>query len=96
MPMAAAYGLKPLSIPINIAISVLGTAERVEQILSCWLAPLDIDDKAHLCVSLDAEWNISRRQGVSVLQLACHTDPEHIYIIPVSVFSILLSQLMTV
>ena len=46
---------------------MLETAELVESVLSCWLAPLGVDDKAYLCVSLDAEWNVSRQEGVSIL-----------------------------
>jgi len=63
---------------------MLETAELVESMLLCWLAPLGVDDKAYLCVSLDAEWNMSRREGVSILQLTSHTDQDHIYIILVS------------
>ncbi|KAJ7866109.1 hypothetical protein B0H13DRAFT_2352691 [Mycena leptocephala] len=33
----------------------------IESALSSLIAPLDIDPRAHLCVSLDAEWNISRQ-----------------------------------
>jgi len=65
-------------------VSTLETHELVERVLAYWLAPLDIDKSAHLCVSLDAEWNVSRRVGVSILQLTCHSDPDHIYIVPAS------------
>ena len=64
-------------------VLVLETHDLVERVLSHWLAPLDLDKAAHLCVSLDAEWNMSRRIGVSILQLACHSDCDYIYIIPV-------------
>ncbi len=65
---------------------MLETHELVERVLSQWLAPLDLDETTHLCVSLDAEWNMSRRIGVSILQLASHSDQDHIYIIPVSLY----------
>jgi hypothetical protein len=51
--------------------------------MSSLLAPLDLDSNAHLCVSLDAEWNISRRIGVSILQIAPHSNPDIIFVIPV-------------
>src|SRR6266545_133405 len=65
-------------------VLVLETHDLVERVLSYWLAPLDLDEAAHLCVSLDAEWNMSRRIGVSTIQLASHLDRDQIYIIPVS------------
>jgi hypothetical protein len=65
---------------------VLDQADLVEKVVSCWLLPLDVDKDAYICVSLDAEWNVSRRVGVSILQLACHLDSNHIYIIPVCMF----------
>jgi hypothetical protein len=89
-PVAAAYGLKPLQIPAQVQVSMLETADLVERVLSCWLAPLNVDETAHLCVSLDAEWNMSRREGVSILQLISLTDTDHIYIIPVGHFYFLL------
>jgi hypothetical protein len=68
---------------------MLETAELVERVLSCWLEPLDVNGAAHLCVSLDAEWNMSRREDVSILQLLSHADADHIYIIPVGFLSLL-------
>jgi hypothetical protein len=93
-PIAAAYGLKSLQIPAGVQVSMLETADLVERVLSSWLAPLDVDEAAHLCISLDAEWNMSCREGVSILQLISHTDADHIYIIPVGhfVFPVILSD----
>jgi hypothetical protein len=82
-PIAAAHGLKSLTLPMGVAVNYLGTVNLVESALSSLIAPLDIDPKAHLCVSLDAEWNISRQSGVSILQIAAHSEPDIIYIIPV-------------
>lgn len=78
-----AYGLKPPQIPSEVQVSTLETAELVERVLSCWLEPLNVNRVALLCVSLDAEWNMSHREGVSILQLLSHADVDHIYIIPV-------------
>ncbi|KAJ7838160.1 hypothetical protein B0H13DRAFT_2367672 [Mycena leptocephala] len=85
-PMAAAHGLKSLTLPTILAVNYLGTVNLVESALSSLIAPLDIDPRAHLCVSLDAEWNISRQVGVSILQIAAHSEPDIIYIIPVHRF----------
>jgi hypothetical protein len=91
-PVAAAYGLKLLQIPSGVQISMLETAELVEGVLSCWLAPLDADTSPYLCISLDAEWNMSHREGVSILQLLSCDDADHIYIILVGLFSVVLSN----
>lgn len=56
--------------------------------MSSILAPLDLDPNAHLCLSLDAEWNVSRRVGVSIIQIAPHSDPDTIFVIPVSTNSL--------
>jgi hypothetical protein len=82
-PVAAAYGLKPINLPDTAKVSVLDTTELTESTLASIMAPLDVNPDAHLCVSLDAEWNISRRVGVSVIQLAPHSEPDSIFIIPV-------------
>ena len=49
------------------------------------LSPLDINPDAYLCISLDAEWNVSRCIGVSIIQIAPHDDLDTIFIIPVCV-----------
>ncbi len=77
-------------------VLVLETHDLVERVLSHWLAPLDLDETAHLCVSLDAEWNMSRRIGVSIIQLASHSDCDHIYIIPVRLLSYMYVYLISV
>lgn len=86
-PMAIAHGLKPLSIPNSVTVSVLGNSALVEATLSSMLAPLDLDPDSSICVSMDAEWNISRRVGVSIIQLAPHSEPSSIYVIPVNKYS---------
>ncbi|KAK6981231.1 hypothetical protein R3P38DRAFT_3234489 [Favolaschia claudopus] len=85
-PVAAAHGLDPLELPVSTSVQFLGTYALVESALSSLTSIIDASPNAHLCISIDAEWNISRRSGVSILQLAPHSDPESIFIIPVHKF----------
>ncbi|KAG6849716.1 hypothetical protein H0H93_006013 [Arthromyces matolae] len=86
-PRAAASGLKALTLPEDVQVTILSNADLCEKSLSCLMLPLDLDDDASLCISFDAEWNMSRRLGVSIIQIASHSDPKNIYIIPVHKFS---------
>ncbi|KAJ7511076.1 hypothetical protein B0H11DRAFT_2386613 [Mycena galericulata] len=87
-------GLMSLNVPSSVTTHFLGTPALVESWLSSIIAVLDADAEAHLCVSLDAEWNISRRIGVSVLQIALHSEPNAIFIVPVHKFDCLPSSLL--
>ena len=82
-PVAAAYGLTLLELPDSLKITWLGTSELVETTLSSLISPLDLSEHSNVCISLDAEWNLSRRTGVSILQIAPHNDSNVVYIIPV-------------
>ena len=82
-PVAAAYGLTLLELPDSLKITWLGTSELVETTLSSLISVLDLNKHETVCISLDAEWNISRRTGVSILQIAPHNVPNIVYIIPV-------------
>jgi hypothetical protein len=82
-PIAAAHGLDSLDLPSSTCLMVLDTPSLVEGVLSSLLSPLDLDENMYMCVSLDAEWNVSRRVGVSIIQIAPHSRPDVIYIIPV-------------
>ena len=82
-PMASAYGLKELKLPDTLQTVVLNSPTLVEGVFSSSLSSLDSDKNAVLAVSLDAEWNISRRIGVLIIQIAPHSQPNEIYIIPV-------------
>jgi hypothetical protein len=84
-PLSAAYGLKPLELPDSLSVTVLGSPQLVESALLAVLAPLEDDSTAHICISLDAEWNISRTEGVSIIQIAPHSMPDVLFIIPVRV-----------
>lgn len=89
-PLSAAYGLKAFQLPSSLSITILGSYQLVESALMTILAPLNEDPTANVCVSLDAEWNISRNEGVSILQIAPHSLPDNIFIIPVRYLHILL------
>ncbi|KAJ7861486.1 hypothetical protein B0H13DRAFT_1900460, partial [Mycena leptocephala] len=49
-PMAAAHGLKPLSLPPSLNVNLLSTVNLVDSALSSLISPLDIDPAACLCV----------------------------------------------
>jgi hypothetical protein len=86
--MAVAHGLKTFELPINLKIEILETHSIVEAVLSSLMAPLDNDPNHHLCISLDAEWNTTRTIGVSIIQIAPHSEPDSVFVIPVSVNSL--------
>ena len=83
-PMAAAYGLSALNLPDSTVVLWLSTPELAELALLAVLTPIENNPVAHICVSFDAEWNISRNVGVSIIQIAPHNIPDTIFIIPVS------------
>ncbi|KAG6809744.1 hypothetical protein H0H92_014893, partial [Tricholoma furcatifolium] len=95
-PISAAHGLKPLTMPSTVHLNFLPNSDLCEKALSSLMAPLDIDPNAHLCISIDAEWNTSRRVGVSILQLAPHSDQDNIFIIPVHRFTTLPPTLLRI
>lgn len=84
-PLAAAYGFTELQLPSTLHISVLETIDLTEKMMASLLSLLDINPDAYLCISLDAEWNVSRHIGVSIIQIAPHDDPDTIFVIPVCV-----------
>jgi len=47
------------------------------------MAPLDLDKNMSLAASIDAEWKISQKSGVSIFQVAPHSQPDTVFIIPV-------------
>ncbi|KAJ2920858.1 hypothetical protein H1R20_g16236, partial [Candolleomyces eurysporus] len=82
-PMAHAYGLEELTLPLSTRIVTLDSPHVIEAKLSSLLDPLDCDPQATLVIGFDAEWNISRTSGVSIIQLYPQSRPDEIYIIPV-------------
>ncbi|KAJ7836589.1 hypothetical protein B0H14DRAFT_2589654 [Mycena olivaceomarginata] len=92
-PPPSASGLESLDIPANFRIQFLSDSVLVDKILSSFTEQLDNDENIHLCISLDAEWNISRTVGVSILQLAPHSE-DTIFIIPVHRFKNLPTSLL--
>lgn len=81
--MAVAHGLKPLELPKSTKPLILDTPDLVEGVFSSLIQPLDLDPLAFMCIHFDAEWNISRHIGVSIIQISPHFCPNDIYIIPV-------------
>ena len=92
-PMAAAYGLQSLDPPLNFKVVWLGTFELVEITFSSLMAPLDLDKKKCLAASTDAEWKISWKSGVFIFQVAPHSQPDTVFIIPVRLPCFSLSEL---
>ncbi|KAG6849717.1 hypothetical protein H0H93_006014 [Arthromyces matolae] len=95
-PTRVSGDLEELVLPAGVDVSFLPNIDLCEKILSPLMTPLDIDPDAYLCISLDAEWNVSRRVGVSILQLAPHSDPDHIFIIPIHRFGTLPPTLLRI
>lgn len=90
--MAAAYGLKPLDLPLDFKIIWLGTSELVENTFSSLMAPLDLDKSMSLTASIDAEWKMSWKSGVSIFQVAPHSQSDTVFIIPVRFLFFCLSE----
>jgi hypothetical protein len=82
-PVSIAHGLHPVELSLSSQVVVLASADLIEKTISAIIEPLNEDESASLCVSFDAEWNIARTIGVSIVQLA-PINSDNIYIIPVS------------
>ena len=85
-PMGVAHGYSSLVLPESTSIIFLGSAALVNSGLLTILAPLEDSSAANICISLDAEWNISRTEGVSIIQITSHSHPDLVFIIPVRIF----------
>ena len=81
--MASVHGLEELKLPASIQILTLDSPSIIEATLSSLLGGIELDSSASLVVGFDAEWNISRTWGVSIIQLSPQSRPDDIYIIPV-------------
>ncbi|KAK7012668.1 hypothetical protein R3P38DRAFT_3323885 [Favolaschia claudopus] len=68
-PPPSSSGLESLCIPPHFRVQFLTDASSVDKILSSITAQLDDDPELHLCLSVDAEWNISRKLGISHLKV---------------------------
>ncbi|KAK7025856.1 hypothetical protein R3P38DRAFT_3531780 [Favolaschia claudopus] len=82
-PMASAHGLKPIKLATDVKVVQLGSFQLCQDAFSSLIGPLDSDPSIQICASFDAEWNVSRKVGVSIVQIAPHSKPDTIYIIPV-------------
>jgi hypothetical protein len=87
-PIATSHGLHFLELPSSLKVTWISTPELTETALSSILDPLNDSSTNHICVSFDAEWNFSRQIGVSIIQIAPHSNPDLIFIIPVHFFLI--------
>jgi hypothetical protein len=85
VPVPSASGLKILKLPETVKSYFLSTPQLVEMSLAVYLDLVDQDTNTTICMSMDAEWNISRHIGVSVIQLCFHTEPDSVYVIPVNI-----------
>ncbi|PBL04493.1 hypothetical protein ARMGADRAFT_1070940 [Armillaria gallica] len=81
-PIVAAHGLGSFTLLTALQILFLYTTELIESALSPLMELLNKDTSTSLCLSLDAEWNVSCTKGVSIIQLALHLDSSPIFIIP--------------
>ncbi|KAJ3522150.1 hypothetical protein NMY22_g12013 [Coprinellus aureogranulatus] len=81
-PTAKAYGLREVVIPEESHTVVLNSHELIETTLESLFTVME--GSTRMVVSLDAEWNVSRNTGVSIIQIAPHSDKcKDIYVIPV-------------
>ncbi|KAJ7664028.1 hypothetical protein DFH06DRAFT_944440, partial [Mycena polygramma] len=60
-PVAAAQGLRSLALPAELSVVQLDSQALVQDAFTSLIGPLDSDKSMHICASLDAEWNVSRR-----------------------------------
>lgn len=84
-PVAEAYGRKPLTLPSSTRAIILDSHALIEAALSSLLSPLDVNPNATLIIGFDAEWNVNRTNGVSIIQLLAESHMDEIYLIPVRV-----------
>ena len=83
-PMAAAHGLKEISIPTHHRILVLDQALLIENVFSSYMDLLDRDSSLSIFWACDAEWSLSRTVGISWLTMSPIDSSNCIYLIPVS------------
>ncbi|KAE9387853.1 hypothetical protein BT96DRAFT_948054 [Gymnopus androsaceus JB14] len=82
------------TLPKGFKPVVIQRPDYIEKALAPLVDILDQEPSAALYLSLDAEWNVRRRIGVSVLQLCAHIDPPAVYIISVHQLSSLPPSLL--
>ncbi|KAJ7667374.1 hypothetical protein B0H17DRAFT_1142779 [Mycena rosella] len=92
-PPPSPRGLEPFEIPESVRIQEVLSAELADNIFSSFTELLDSDAATHICISLEAEWNVSRTTGVSILQIAPHAE-DTIFIVPVHRFKSLPTSLL--
>lgn len=83
-PALAPAGKSTLSLPDDIELRVASTVQEVDDCLQPWLDHLRTHRHQQLLFHIDAEWNLSRRRGVSLLSLLEDSAPKTIYLLRVS------------
>ncbi|KIK66675.1 hypothetical protein GYMLUDRAFT_909987 [Collybiopsis luxurians FD-317 M1] len=78
-----AITLPVFDLPKSCKVKVVQLPDYIDNALKSLVDLLDEDPDASLHLSMDAEWNVLRRTGVSILQLCPHTDPTTVYIVKV-------------
>ncbi|KAJ3770589.1 ribonuclease H-like domain-containing protein [Lentinula raphanica] len=86
--------IRVFELPKGFRPIMLHRHDQIDAALNPLVDIIERDPLACLHLSMDAEWNIRRRVGVSILQLCPHRDPTVIYIIPVHRFSYLPHSLL--
>lgn len=82
VPVPSVDGMDTLQCPSDMDIVHLRSAHLAEMALGS-LIPPDGEEANPLTVSIDAEWNISRTVGISILQILLHSAPNTVYIVHV-------------
>ncbi|KAJ3898314.1 ribonuclease H-like domain-containing protein [Lentinula edodes] len=75
--------LRVFDLPKGFRPTLLQRPDYIEKALGPLVEIIDQDSPETLYLSMDAEWNIRRRTGVSIIQLCPHIDPTVVYIIAV-------------
>ncbi|KAJ3813690.1 ribonuclease H-like domain-containing protein [Lentinula lateritia] len=86
--------LRVFDLPKGFRPTLLKRPDYIEKALEPLAKVIDQDSLTTLYLSMDAEWNIRRRSGVSIIQLCPHIDPTVVYIIAVHQLSSLPPSLL--
>ncbi|KAJ7930158.1 hypothetical protein B0H13DRAFT_1858986 [Mycena leptocephala] len=92
-PPVSPRGLESFKMPETVQIQLVSDPDLADKIFSSFTEVLDADKDTHMCMSVDAEWNKSRNTGVSVLQIAPHSE-DTIFIIRIHRFKSLPASLL--
>lgn len=74
---------EPLKLPETVSTVIVEDVQSIQNLFQRIMDPLNDSDDARITCSVDAEWNLSRTEGVSIIQVAPHHDISRIYIVKV-------------